>query len=135
MLANDAALQEVVLRSAGIVRALKEGAIHISMNTITVALSEELTEVHRSLGYHFVAAPVFRRPEAAAAAKLYIVAAGAAEPLDRCKPIFDALGQKTFTIGDVPAQANLVKLGGNFMVASARRDARRCGSNRLPTFR
>jgi len=118
MLADDAAVEEVVLGSAGIIRALKEGAIHVSMSTISVALSEELTEVHRTAGHHFVAAPVFGRPEAAAAAKLYIVAAGAAEPLDRCKPLFDALGQKTFVVGDIPPTANLVKLGGNFLVAS-----------------
>jgi 3-hydroxyisobutyrate dehydrogenase-like beta-hydroxyacid dehydrogenase len=93
---------------------LKKGAIHLSMSTITVALSERLTEAHRVVGQHFVAAPVFGRPEAAAAAKLYIVAAGAAEPLDRCQPLFDALGQKTFIVGELPPIANLIKLTGNF---------------------
>lgn len=77
-------------------------AVHLSMSTITVALSEELTEAHRMVGQHFVAAPVFGRPKAAAAAKLFIVAAGGAEPLDRCQPLFDALGQKTFKVGDMP---------------------------------
>lgn len=84
------------------------------MSTITVALSERLTEAHRVVGQHFVAVPVFGRPEAAAAAKLYIVAAGAAEPLDRCQPLFDTLGQKTFIVGELPPIANLIKLTGNF---------------------
>jgi 3-hydroxyisobutyrate dehydrogenase-like beta-hydroxyacid dehydrogenase len=118
MLADDNDVEEIVLGSGRVIDALKKGAIHLSMSTITVALSEKLTEAHRTAGQHFVAAPVFGRPEAAAAAKLYIVAAGAAEPLDRCQPLFDALGQKTFIVAELPPNANLIKLAGNFLVAS-----------------
>jgi 3-hydroxyisobutyrate dehydrogenase-like beta-hydroxyacid dehydrogenase len=88
------------------------------MSTITVALSEELTEAHHAAGQHFVAAPVFGRPEAAAAAKLFIVVAGEPDPVDRCRPLFDDLGQKTFIVDHFPPKANLVKLSGNFLVAS-----------------
>src|SRR5882757_4389384 len=102
MLADDDAVEDVVLGSGGVIRALRENAIHLSMSTISVALSEVLTEAHRAVGQHFVAAPVFGRPEAAAAAKLFIVAAGGAGSLDRCQPLFDALGQKTFKVGDMP---------------------------------
>jgi 3-hydroxyisobutyrate dehydrogenase-like beta-hydroxyacid dehydrogenase len=118
MLADDDAVEEVVLGNGRVIGALREDAVHLSMSTITVALSEELTEAHRTVGQHFVAAPVFGRPEAAAATKLFIVAAGGAEPLDRCQPLFDALGQKTFKVGDTPSKANLIKLGGNFLIAS-----------------
>jgi 3-hydroxyisobutyrate dehydrogenase-like beta-hydroxyacid dehydrogenase len=118
MLADDDAVEEVVLGSGGVIRALHENAIHLSMSTITVGFSEVLTEAHYAAGQHFVAAPVFGRPEAAAAAKLFIVAAGEAEPLDRCKPVFDDLGQKTFIVDRFPPKANLVKLSGNFLVAS-----------------
>ena len=98
--------------------ALRENAIHLSMSTITVALSEELTEAHHAAGQHFVAAPVFGRPEAAAAAKLFIIVAGEPDPVDRCRPLFDDLGQKTFIVDHFPPKANLVKLSGNFLVAS-----------------
>ena len=118
MLADDRAVEDVILGSGRVIRALAEDAIHVSMSTITVALSEELTEVHRTAGQHFVAAPVFGRPEAAAAAQLYIVAAGASDPVDRCRPLFDAMGQRTFVLGGFPPAANLVKLGGNFLIAS-----------------
>jgi 3-hydroxyisobutyrate dehydrogenase-like beta-hydroxyacid dehydrogenase len=118
MLADDRAVEDVVLGSGRMIRALRENAIHVSMSTITVALSEELTQAHRTAGQHFVAAPVFGRPEAAAAAQLYVVAAGEAEPVDRCQPLFDAMGQKTFVLGASPPGANLVKLGGNFLIAS-----------------
>lgn len=118
MLADDRAVEDVILGSGRVIRALPENAVHVSMSTITVALSQELTEAHRAAGQHFVAAPVFGRPEAAAAAQLYIVAAGEAEPVDRCRPLFDAMGQKTFVLGAFPPAANLVKLGGNFLIAS-----------------
>lgn len=118
MLADDSAVEDVILGSGRVIGALPENAVHVSMSTITVALSQELTEAHRAAGQHFVAAPVFGRPEAAAAAQLYIVAAGEAEPVDRCRPLFDAMGQKTFVLGAFPPGANLVKLGGNFLIAS-----------------
>jgi 3-hydroxyisobutyrate dehydrogenase-like beta-hydroxyacid dehydrogenase len=118
MLADDDAVEEIILGSGGVIRALRESAIHLSMSTITVRFSEVLTEAHYAAGQHFVAAPVFGRPEAAAAARLFIVAAGEAEPLDRCRPLFDDLGQKTFVIDRFPPKANLVKLSGNFLVAS-----------------
>jgi 3-hydroxyisobutyrate dehydrogenase-like beta-hydroxyacid dehydrogenase len=118
MLANDDAVEEVVLGSGRVIAALRENAIHLSMSTITVAFSEELTEAHHAAGQHFVAAPVFGRPEAAAAAKLFIVVAGERDPVDRCRPLFDDLGQKTFILDHFPPKANLVKLSGNFLVAS-----------------
>lgn len=118
MLANDDAVEEVVLGSGRVISALPQDAIHLSMSTISVALSEELTEVHHAAAQDFVAAPVFGRPEAAAAGKLFIVAAGEPEPVDRCKPLFDDLGQKTFIVHQFPLKANLVKLSGNFLIAS-----------------
>jgi 3-hydroxyisobutyrate dehydrogenase-like beta-hydroxyacid dehydrogenase len=118
MLAGDDAVEEIVLGSGGVIRALRENAIHLSMSTITVGFSEVLTEAHHAAGQHFVAAPVFGRPEAAAAARLFIVAAGEKEPLDRCRPLFDDLGEKTFVVDRFPPKANLVKLSGNFLVAS-----------------
>jgi 3-hydroxyisobutyrate dehydrogenase-like beta-hydroxyacid dehydrogenase len=117
MLANDDAVEEVV-GSGRVISALRQNAIHLSMSTISVALSEELTAVHHAAAQDFVAAPVFGRPEAASAGKLFIVAAGEPEPVDRCKPLFDDLGQKTFIIDQFPPKANLVKLSGNFLVAS-----------------
>jgi 3-hydroxyisobutyrate dehydrogenase-like beta-hydroxyacid dehydrogenase len=88
------------------------------MSTISVALSDRLTEAHFERGQGYVAAPVLGRPEAAAAAKLFILAAGPEEAIRHCKPLFDAMGQKTFVIGDKPSLANLVKLACNFLIAS-----------------
>ena len=119
MLADDAALSSVALADSGIIGSLPRGAIHVSMSTVSVALARELTQAHADAGQRFIAAPVFGRPEAAAAAKLFIVAAGEPAAVETCMPLFNALGQKTLSIGPEPAAANLVKLSGNFLLASA----------------
>lgn len=119
MLADDSAVADVAFPNGGIVSVLPKGAIHLSMSTISVALSKKLTEAHAQAAQQFVAAPVFGRPDAAAAAKLYIVAAGNPSAVNMCKPLLDVLGQRTFPIGTTPSSANLVKLSGNFLLAAA----------------
>lgn len=118
MLADDAAVESAVLQPDTVLENLPPGAIHISMSTISVALSRRLEEEHRNRGQHYVSAPVFGRPEAAAAGKLFIAAAGEKATLDRCMPVLEHLGQRTFVIGDQPVMANVVKLSGNFLIAS-----------------
>jgi 3-hydroxyisobutyrate dehydrogenase-like beta-hydroxyacid dehydrogenase len=118
MLADDAALDAVVFGSGGILASLGKGAVHISSSTIGVAMSKRLDEAHQAAGQHYLAAPVFGRPEAAANGKLFVVAGGAAALIERCLPLFQAVGQKTFVMSDKPADANLVKLSGNFLIAA-----------------
>lgn len=118
MLADDAALEGVILSPGNAIEALPAGAVHISMSTISVALSRRLAESHREKQQHYLAAPVFGRPDAAAAAKLLVVAAGSAEQIERCRPLFDAIGQKTFLIGDEAHAANVIKLAGNFLLTT-----------------
>jgi 3-hydroxyisobutyrate dehydrogenase-like beta-hydroxyacid dehydrogenase len=117
MLADDAAVESVVLGDGGLVHSLPKGGLHISMSTISPALSQRLATEHRDRGQTYMAAPVFGRPEAAAAAKLFVVAAGPAEVVARARPVLDVLGQRTFEAGDRPEVANHIKLLGNFMIS------------------
>jgi 3-hydroxyisobutyrate dehydrogenase-like beta-hydroxyacid dehydrogenase len=124
MLADDHALESLVFekdafeKGKGILGSLPPNAIHISMSTISVALSRRLTAGHAERKQHYISAPVFGRPEAAAAAKLFIVAAGPAAQIERCRSLFDAMGQKTFIAGDDASGANLMKLAGNFLITA-----------------
>jgi 3-hydroxyisobutyrate dehydrogenase-like beta-hydroxyacid dehydrogenase len=118
MLADDGAVAGVMFGDQGVIANLQKDAIHVSMSTISTALAERLTAAHANAGQRFVAAPVFGRPDMAAAAKLFIIAAGASDAVSACRPLFEAMGQKTFPIGDQPKAANLVKLSGNFLIAS-----------------
>jgi 3-hydroxyisobutyrate dehydrogenase-like beta-hydroxyacid dehydrogenase len=118
MLADDHAVSTAVLAPDGIAGTLPQGSIHVSMSTISVALSQQLAHEHHQRGQHYVSAPVFGRPEAAASAKLFVAAAGHPSDVERCQPIFDAIGQRTFVIGPKPEMANVVKLAGNFLITS-----------------
>jgi 3-hydroxyisobutyrate dehydrogenase-like beta-hydroxyacid dehydrogenase len=118
MLADDSAVESVVFGDAGVINNLAKGAIHISSSTISVALSEKMAATHAASGQRFVSAPVFGRPEAATAAKLFIAVAGATDAVDACMALFESIGQRTFRFGENPPDANLVKLSGNFLISS-----------------
>ena len=123
MLPDDAAVQQVTFGRkdrgiAGLLMGLMPRAIHLSMSTISPAMASQLASEHARNGQSYVAAPVFGNPDAAKAHQLYVIAAGPQPDLERCQPIFDALGQQTFAVGDTPATANLIKLAGNAMIAA-----------------
>jgi 3-hydroxyisobutyrate dehydrogenase-like beta-hydroxyacid dehydrogenase len=124
MLPDDDAVREIVFGRGnigldGLAAGLKSGAIHLSMSTISTATAALLASEHARNGQGYVAAPVFGNPDAARARQLFIVAAGAPADIERCRPILDSLGQRTFAIGADPGDANLVKLLGNMMSATA----------------
>ena len=118
MLADDSAVESTVFEVNGIIDALPKGAVHISSSTISVALSQRLAKEHSERGQQYIAAPVFGRPEAAEAGKLFVAAAGDPAVIERCKPVLDAIGRRVFVMGEKPEMANVVKLSGNFLIAS-----------------
>jgi 3-hydroxyisobutyrate dehydrogenase-like beta-hydroxyacid dehydrogenase len=119
MLADDAALESVLGGDNGLLAGLRAGALHVSMSTIAVATADRVAATHLGRGQHFLCAPVFGRPEAAAAAKLFIVAAGASADFQLASPLFGAISQRVFYLGSSPSAASLMKLCGNFMILSA----------------
>jgi 3-hydroxyisobutyrate dehydrogenase-like beta-hydroxyacid dehydrogenase len=118
MLANDAALESVVFGASGVLKNMPKKAVHVSCSTISVDLSKRLVRAHEDAGQHFLSAPVFGRPEAAAAGKLFIAVGGASKVSQSCMPVLESMGQKVFVISDRPEAANLVKISGNFLIAS-----------------
>jgi len=118
MVADDAALEALVFGESGVLSSLRKDSIHVSLSTISVALSDRLSAEHAKAGQQFVAAPVFGRPEAAESAKLSVVAAGSSASVQRCKPLFESMGQKLLVVGERPSMANVVKLCGNFLIAT-----------------
>jgi 3-hydroxyisobutyrate dehydrogenase-like beta-hydroxyacid dehydrogenase len=118
MLADDRALEQIVFGPVDFLNAMPADGIHVSMETISEAMGRRLSEAHMSTGREYISAPVFGRPDSAAAGKLFVVAAGAASAIERCQPAFDVMGQRTFVVGSEPVAANVVKITGNFMIAS-----------------
>ena len=118
MVADDAALEGFVFGEGGVLASLPRGAVHVSLSTISVALSDRLAMEHTKAGQAYLAAPVFGRPDAAEAARLAVVVGGAEATVQKCKPLFEAMGPKLFVVGERPSMANVVKLSGNFLIAT-----------------
>ncbi|MGA9463259.1 MAG: NAD(P)-dependent oxidoreductase, partial [Terracidiphilus sp.] len=118
MLADDRAVQEVIFEPGHAIESLSAGAVHISMSTISVDLSRKLARAHAEKQQNYIAAPVFGRPEAAAAGRLFILSAGPSERIEKCRSLFAAMGQKTFMINEDAPAANLIKLCGNFLTTT-----------------
>lgn len=118
MLFDDAANEEVIFGSNGLMDALSPGALHISCSTISVALSERLTEEHARRGHEFVAAPVFGRPNVAEQGKLWVVMAGLDRAVAKARPLLETFSRGISIVGAEPREAHAVKLGGNFLISA-----------------
>lgn len=118
MLFDDAAHEDVLLGAGGVLDAMRPRALHISLATISVALSERLAAEHARRGQSFVAAPVFGRPNVAAEGRLWIVAAGAEDAIATARPLLEALSRGITVVGAEPRQAHAMKLGGNFLISA-----------------
>ena len=118
MVADDAALEGFVFAEGAILNSLPRGGTHVSLSTISVALSDKLTAAHAQAGQGYLAGPVFGRPEVAEAARLAVVVGGPADLIQKCKPLFEAMGPNLYIAGDRPSMANVVKLSGNFLIAT-----------------
>jgi 3-hydroxyisobutyrate dehydrogenase-like beta-hydroxyacid dehydrogenase len=117
MLSDDAATRCVVYGKDGILEAMGVDAVHVSLSTISVKLSQLLAQSHHQRNQHFVAAPVFGRPPIAEQGKLWIAVAGVKPAVEQVRPLLEALSRGITVISDEPWRAHALKLGGNFMIA------------------
>lgn len=118
MLADDSVVRGVLI-GQGVLERMRAGSVHVNLATVSVACAQELARLHRERGVDYVAAPVFGRPEVAREAKLNVLVAGAPDAVARIEPLLKAIGQRLWPVGTEPERANVVKLAGNFMIASA----------------
>lgn len=118
MLANDQAVRSVFV-DGRLLDGMDQGTVHVNHATISVALAREMAQEHMQRGLDYVAAPVFGRPDVAAAGKLNILAAGKPHVIERVRPLLEVLGSRIWPLGDAPERANVVKIAGNFMLGAA----------------
>lgn len=119
MVSDDAALQAIVEGQDGLFNSLGPEAIHLSMSTVSPAISRRLAEHHQQLGATYVACPVLGRPEAAASRQLWMCLSGAASAKERVRPLLEAMGQGIHDFGEDPAASNVAKLASNFLILNA----------------
>jgi 3-hydroxyisobutyrate dehydrogenase-like beta-hydroxyacid dehydrogenase len=118
MVFDDAANQEILFGTDGVLDGLPPGGLHISLATISADLSDCITAEHALRNQLFVAAPVFGRPSVAEAGRLWIVAAGAEAAIAKARPVLESFSRGISVIGPEPRQAHAVKLGGNFLISA-----------------
>lgn len=118
MLSDDRAVRSVLLDSGALASATGD-VVHLVMSTISPALVAEMQPLHRKVSVGYVAAPVFGVPAVAARGELNILAAGAEGDVARVQPILDAIGKKTWRLGEDPVRANIAKIAGNMMITMA----------------
>jgi 3-hydroxyisobutyrate dehydrogenase-like beta-hydroxyacid dehydrogenase len=109
-LSGGRGLEELVLGPNGVVAVMPAGTVHISMSTISVALSRRLAAAHKQRIQRYIAAPVLGGPGAAAVREIYIFAGGPADLISYCETLFGAVARRTFEVSDDPAAANLLQL-------------------------
>src|ERR1700722_14300770 len=119
MLADDAAVESVVMGAHGIAARLGRGGIHVSLSPISPATSRRLASYHAEHENTYIAAPVFGRPDAAAARQLVVCTSGPAAAKDRVRPLLEAIGRVIYDYGEDPGAANVAKLTGNFLIIAA----------------
>jgi len=117
MVTDDTALEEVLFRG-GVIKAIPEGSMHVSLSTISVALSQRVTEEHRLHHQHFVGAPVFGRPTMAGEGRLWTVIGGAKDQVEKVRPLLETFSRGMTVVADQPWSAHAMKLGGNFMISA-----------------
>jgi 3-hydroxyisobutyrate dehydrogenase-like beta-hydroxyacid dehydrogenase len=118
-LPNDRVLEEVIGANHELLRRLGPGGVHLSTSTVAPETARRLAEGHARAGVTYLAAPVLGRPDAAAAARLWVFLSGPAAARQRVEPVLRAVGQGVFDLGDDPGAANVVKLACNFLLAAA----------------
>ncbi len=119
MLTDDRAVEGVLEGPQGLLEALGTGGVHVSHSTIAPETARRLAARHAERGQTYLAAPVFGKPDAAAAAKLWVAVSGPADAKARVRPFLDAMGQGTYDFGEDGGAANVVKLAGNFLLGAA----------------
>jgi 3-hydroxyisobutyrate dehydrogenase-like beta-hydroxyacid dehydrogenase len=118
MLATDSAVREVGL-DGPLLEHAKTGLVHVNLATISIDFARHLAQAHDEKGLGYVAAPVFGRPDVAAAGQLTIIAAGASASVAKVRPVLEQVSRRLAVAGEAPEQANLFKVAGNFMLAVA----------------
>ncbi|HEX5234040.1 MAG TPA: NAD(P)-dependent oxidoreductase [Silvibacterium sp.] len=117
MVFDDGALEDVLFRGEAL-KAMMPGTIHVSLSTISVALSDRLTIMHRTEHLAFVAAPVFGRPNVAEEGKLATAVAGDPDAVKKVTPLLESFSRMVTVVGEKPSAAHAVKLGGNFLITA-----------------
>jgi 3-hydroxyisobutyrate dehydrogenase-like beta-hydroxyacid dehydrogenase len=102
----------------GLIRVMRAGGVHVSMSTVSPAVSRFLAREHERYFQTYVAAPVLGNPDLARARRLFVLAAGRRVAIASVRTLLESLAERVFVVGEDPGTANLLKLAGNALTAT-----------------
>lgn len=126
VLPNDEVLTRVVLGDkdvpgSGLLANVASGTLHVSCSTIHPETSRDFDTRHNKKGSSYVSAPIFARPDGMEAMQANFVISGSnVEAVETATELLKCTSAGVYNFGnkDVGA-ANVVKLCGNYLIASA----------------
>ena len=107
-------VEATYLDAGGLVERAKPGTILIDLSSVLPSTPRKIEPRAKARGVHFLEAPVSGGVSGARAATLAIMVGGDAEPLERARPVLQAIGPNIFHVGPVGA-GNTVKAINNMM--------------------
>ncbi len=119
MLADDAAVMDVVGKTGGLLESLPKGGIHICAGTHSVAAIQNLKKLHGEVGQVLIATPLLGRPEVVSSGQAGMVLGGTKDIVEHCRPLFAAIARRTFEAGNDPVAAAAIKIANNFVLGCA----------------
>lgn len=118
MIADSAALIDVILSDNGVAGVLSGGQVVIDMSTVSIESSAECNKAIEAKGGKFLRAPVSGSTVLAAAGGLTVLCSGPKDAYDKTLPLFEKLAKTQFYLGDGDG-ARAMKLGLNLMIGTS----------------
>lgn len=100
-------------------RASDEKSVHVSCSTVAPRTTRQLAGEYEERGLGFVSAPVFARPDGMRRGEATIPVSGPEWAKALVVPALNKTASGVHDFGEDPGAANVVKLGGNFLIAAA----------------
>jgi 3-hydroxyisobutyrate dehydrogenase len=107
MLADGPAVAAVVTHETAPLARLADNAFWIQASTVGIDWVDRLAELARAAGVTFLDAPVLGTRGPAEQGTLTILAGGPDDAIDRCGPVFDAIGSRVHRLGAAGAASRM----------------------------
>ncbi len=116
VLADDDAVEAVLLREGGILDGARAGTTLIDMSTISIAASQRIAHRADQSGVDYLRAPVSGNPDVVRAGNLTVILSGPEHPKHRASDILRAIAGTVRDVGEYE-ESRAIKLGLQVMIA------------------
>ncbi|XP_067912461.1 cytokine-like nuclear factor N-PAC isoform X3 [Heterodontus francisci] len=122
-ISDPKAAKDLVLGPSGVLQGIRPGKCYVDMSTVDPETSTEISQVITSRGGRFLEAPVSGNRQLSENGMLVILAAGDKALFDDCSSCFQAMGKKSFYLGEVGNASKMMLIVnmilGSFMASVA----------------